>query len=114
MEFPLWSNSALASFPGPVRSSLAVYEILREFRTASDERARGYSAHSLHTTKKLYCASKMAAGLVILVFLLVAEFCAGELNLKCYIHIAMICIAPCMSWNGAFGFSRVCKTAFAS
>ena len=52
----------------------------------------------------------MAAGLVILVFLLVAEFCAGELNLKCYVHIAMICIAPCMSWNGAFGFSRVCKT----
>ena len=43
--------------------------------------------------------SKMAAGIVIFVFLLVAEFCAGELNLKWYIPIS-----PCKSWNGVFGF----------
>ena len=57
--------------------------------------------------KTVHHMSKMAAGIVIFVFLLVAEFCAGELNLKWYIPIS-----PCKSWNGAFGFIAVCiKTA---
>ena len=38
----------VASFPGPTRSSLAVQNSLREFRTASDERVGPGNKASVH------------------------------------------------------------------